>query len=662
MAVLALGLAGALQAQVTARLLALESSIQPGKPVEVVLELNHRRGWHTYWEFAGTGYPTTLQWTLPEGWSAGEFRWPVPGLIHDRLGAITGQGFEGRTLLPILLTPPANLQPGSTVVLKGKAEWLMCEEQCVPGQQDVELRLSVTSEAPQTVPELREALQKQAFPRPADSLDLKAVRSGQVIRLSWKTEAGSREVHFLTRDGLVSYDRPQTAVVEGDRTTLELAVAPEFDGDASSLRGVLRWVSAQGTVGHTVEAPLTTSAPATQASGGLIGTLALAVLGGLILNLMPCVFPVLGIKILGFVNQAGEDRRKVTFHGLAFTGGVLASFWALAGALALLRAGGDQLGWGFQLQSPAFVFVLTAVMLVFGLSMSGVFEFGLSATGIGSELQMRSGLTGTFFSGVLATVVATPCSAPFLAPVLGTALALPVVESLAVFTAIGLGLSTPYLLLSIFPAAVRALPRPGAWMETFKQAMAFPLYATAAYLVWVLAGQVGEKALRDLLFGLVMIALAAWLYGRLTAPGAKPARARLGVVGGVLLLLAGLAFGWPRPEEKWEAWSPTAVAEAQKAKKWIYVDFTARWCATCQTNKAIVFSSNEVKRRFSELGVVKLKADWTNRDPAITRELAKYGRSAVPVTLVYAPGSTEPRLLPEILSASTVLEALDAPK
>jgi thiol:disulfide interchange protein DsbD len=392
-----------------------------------------------------------------------------------------------------------------------------------------------------------------------------------------------------------------------------------------------------------------------------------AFVGGLILNLMPCVFPVLGIKILGFVNQAGADRRKVTLHGLVFALGVLVSFWGLAGLLAALRAGGDRLGWGFQLQSPAFVFVLAAVMLVFALSLSGVFEFGLGATGVGASLQSKSGYGGSFFTGVLATVVATPCSAPFLAPALGAALALPVAQSFVVFTAIALGLALPYLLLSIFPGAIKVLPRPGAWMETFKQFMAFPLYATVAFLVWVLAGQTSadgqEYTLLFALLGLTLIALAAWWYGRYSAPGAKPARARLGLLGGVLLLAFGVALGWPRPavaatEVAWQKWSPEAVAAARAEGKIVYVDFTARWCFTCQTNKAAVFGSGEVRSLFRDKDIVALKGDWTNQDPAITAELARFGRSAVPFNLIYKPGAPEPIVLPELLTAGTVLEAL----
>jgi thiol:disulfide interchange protein DsbD len=417
-----------------------------------------------------------------------------------------------------------------------------------------------------------------------------------------------------------------------------------------------------------IDVPLTpATAAATKhtaaAPAGLLATLPLAFIGGLILNLMPCVFPVLGLKIMGFVNQAGADRKKITLHGLTFTAGVLSSFWTLAAALAVLRAGGGELGWGFQLQSPPFVFGLAAVMLVFALSMSGVCEFGGSVMGAGAGLQMQSGYRGSFFTGVLATVVATPCSAPFLAPALGVALVMPMVQAFMVFTTIAIGLSTPYLLLSVFPQAVRLLPRPGAWMETFKQAMAFPLYATAGYLIWVLSAQTSESGSLMVIFGLTLIAMATWLYGRYATPGAKPLARRIGVFGGLLLLGAGVFLGWPRAKSagdlEWETWSPARVAELQAAGKPVYVDFTARWCATCQANKKVVFGSAEVRRRFKELGVVILRGDWTNRDALITAELARWNRSAVPFNLVYRAGVTEPLPLPELLTPGMVLNAFE---
>jgi thiol:disulfide interchange protein DsbD len=311
-------------------------------------------------------------------------------------------------------------------------------------------------------------------------------------------------------------------------------------------------------------------------------------------------------------------------------------------------------------------------MLVFAMNMSGVFEFGLRATSVGSDLQSKTGYTGSFLTGVLATVVATPCSAPFLAPALGAALALSTAESFLIFTVIAIGLSTPYLLLSIFPAAVKILPRPGAWMETFKQFMAFPLYATVAYLLWVLAGQTAkdDEALQNVLFGLVLIALGAWIYGRWTAPGASAGRVRFGVAGLLVMVSAGAWLGWPHsgdasvagskgaPEVAWQPWSPEAVEKLRAEGRTVYVDFTARWCATCQANKKLVFHSDEVLQMFADKKIATLRGDWTNKDPQITAELAKYGRSAVPFNVVWLPKQDKPVILSELLTPGAVLQAV----
>ena len=497
------------------------------------------------------------------------------------------------------------------------------------------------------------------------------------------------DLHLFSVDGLVAYDLPQRVEHRPDGSiSISVKVDPAAPADAKRLVGVVTarngWKADGSLPGLAIDvafaAPAAAAAqPASNAATGksaaapasLAGTLLLAFLGGLILNLMPCVFPVLGIKILGFVNQAGHQRGRIVAHGLVFTGGVLASFWVLAGALAVLRAGGDQLGWGFQLQSAPFVYGLAVLLLVFGMNMSGVFEFGLSATAVGGELQMKSGYAGSFFTGVLATVVATPCSAPFLAPALGAALAVSTAESFLIFTVIGVGLSTPYLLLSIFPGAVKVLPRPGAWMETFKQFMAFPLYGTVGYLVWVLAAQTSEEGFLWTLLSLAVIALAVWIYGRWTAPGASAGRVRFGVAGFVVVGAAGLWLGWPRPMNAvstpvagqapavvWEPWSPEAVGKLRAEGRIIYVDFTARWCATCQTNKKLVFASDEVLRLFAERKIATLRADWTNKDPRITAELAAYGRSAVPFNVIWKPGRDQPEILPELLTPGIVLEAL----
>lgn len=679
------------QAQVRASLVAAEGSIQPGHPFHVALRLEHDEHWHSYWVNPGTGLATTLAWKLPEGFTAGDIEWPAPKVLKDHTGTVIGNGYEGDLLLPVTITPPADLKPGTKVTLKADADWLMCDEVCMPGNATVTLDLPVSTDAPAANGALGTRLQQvvAGLPKALDGWTVAATRDGTKITLTVTPKSAGghtpASLHFFSDNNLVGYELPQTVTADGHGGfTLTLQVSPDGPADATKLTGVLTsengWLADGSQRGLAIDAPFaaqaaaagTTTTPganpaapggsAPAPTGSLPGTLALAFIGGLILNLMPCVFPVLGIKILGFVNQAGSERGKVVAHGLVFSFGVLLSFWTLAAVLAVLRAGGDQLGWGFQLQSPAFVFGLAALMLVFALNMSGVFEFGLSATGVGAGLQMKSGYAGSFFTGVLATVVATPCSAPFLAPALGAALALPVAQSFAVFTAIAVGLSTPYLLLSIFPAAVKVLPRPGAWMETFKQFMAFPLYATVGYLIWVLAGQVNEGGMLMVLFGLVLIAMGVWFYGRWNAPGATAGRARFGLIAGLAVFSLGAWTGWPQPpaptDVTWEKWSPDTVAQLRNADRIVYVDFTARWCATCQANKKLVFHDDTVLKYFRDHHIATLRADWTNKDPQITAELAKYQRSAVPFNLIWLPGKADPVILPELLTPGTVLDAL----
>jgi thiol:disulfide interchange protein DsbD len=685
---------------VKASLVAADASLQPGRPITVALRFLHDPHWHTYWENPGLGLATAITWKLPPGWKAGEIQWPAPIVLKDSKGTVVGNGYEGELFLPVTLTPPVNLQPGENVTLEGAAEWLMCEDVCIPGNADLALTLPVSAGTPEPDPNFGQKIRDTiaGLPRADAAWKVSAWRTANTVTLTL-TPAQSidhvpTDVHFFSRDGLIAYDAPQTVKPDGrGGVVLTLQVADDGPKDAKQLIGVATsgngWLPGNTLRGLEVAADLSIgpAPPAAVASGGgtaasvsgssvggpvrsVAGSLLLGFIGGLILNLMPCVFPVLGIKILGFVNQAGHARGRIVAHGLVFTFGVLLSFWALAGVLAVLRAGGDQLGWGFQLQSAAFVYAIAVVLLVFALNMSGVFEFGLRATAVGSSLQSKSGYAGSFFTGILATVVATPCSAPFLAPALGAALAVSTVQSFAIFTSIAVGLSTPYLLLSIFPQAVKVLPRPGAWMETFKQFMAFPLYATVGYLIWVLAAQTSEEGFRGVLFSLVLIAMAVWMYGRWHAPGAKPARARFGVISLLLVGALGLWVGWPRnlqaqaaagnaaPPVVWQPWSPEAVARLRNEGRIVYVDFTARWCATCQTNKKLVFGSDEVLRFFADKEIAALRADWTSQDARITAELASYNRSAVPFNLIWVPGQDAPIILPELLTAGTVLDAL----
>ncbi|MFA6961945.1 MAG: thioredoxin family protein [Opitutaceae bacterium] len=673
------------RAQVTASLVANTRELQPGHPLQAALRLEHKSGWHTYWINAGTGYATSIKWDLPEGWTASDIDWPAPKVITDDTGHITGQGYDGVIYLPVTLTPPADLEAGTRVTFNAQAAWLMCHDTCVPGESPVSLTLPVVTNTPTLDPLNGPAINQTlaALPRPNVIINATATFDKNSIILSLtgvpRSPDGSiAKWWFFTQNEIVAFDQPQTLSPQADGSLkLILPRSPGIEAASARLQGVLRSSASAPTdatnasitsavlINHLLQpAPITPAPHKAEAPASLLATIPLAFIGGLILNLMPCVFPVLGLKIMGFVNQSGADRKKITLHGLTFTAGVLASFWTLATVLAVLRAGGGELGWGFQLQSPLFVFGLAAVMLVFALSMSGVCEFGGSVMGAGSGLQMQSGYRGSFFTGVLATVVATPCSAPFLAPALGVALVMPMVEAFLVFTTIAIGLSTPYLLLSIFPQAVKLLPRPGAWMETFKQAMAFPLYATTGYLIWVLAGQTTESGSLMAIFGLTLIAMATWLYGRYAHLGASVSGRRIGIIGGLALLAAGAFLGWPRAatvnEVAWESWSPKRVAELQAQGRPIYVDFTARWCATCQANKKVVFGSSDVRRNFKDKGVVVLRGDWTNQDARITAELTRWNRSAVPFNLVYLPGHNDPTPLPELLTPGIVLNAINA--
>lgn len=417
------------------------------------------------------------------------------------------------------------------------------------------------------------------------------------------------------------------------------------------------------------EAVKTAAASAPQPAMSLMNLLLYAFIGGLILNIMPCVFPVLGIKVTSVVQQAGEDRRKVVLHGLAYTVGVLLSFWALGGiAIALNK------GWGSQLQSPAFNYCLAAFFLVFALNMAGLFEIGTSAIGVGSDLQAKGGLGGSFFSGLLATVVATPCSAPFLGTALGATLALPAAQSMLIFTLIGLGLASPFLLLSLFPGLISALPRPGAWMESFKQGMSFLLFGTVGFMLYVLTNQIEGLPLLFAMLSLVLIALGCWIYGRWALPH-KPARTQN--VARLLALLAvggGLWAGLPDASAArvhteaavnskdpdalhWETWSPEKVAALCAAKQPVYIDFTASWCWTCQVNKR-VYGDASLRALFKKHKVATLKADWSDENETIRLALEALGKRAVPVNVLYIPGVEEPFILDELLTVGNVTAAL----
>lgn len=425
-----------------------------------------------------------------------------------------------------------------------------------------------------------------------------------------------------------------------------------------------------GKATSTSSAVSTAQASATKAPEHSFGIYLLyAFLGGLILNVMPCVFPVLGIKVLSVVQQAGGDKRQVLMHGLAYTLGVLVCFWVLGGIVVALGK-----GWGFQLQNPAFVFGLATFFLIFAMSMAGVFEIGTSAVGVGQNLQSKHGFGGSFFSGLLAVVVAAPCSAPVLGSALGYAVSLPIMGALLMFSALGFGLASPFLLLAVFPKLVVALPRPGAWMESFKQGLSFLLFGTAVFEIWVLTGMIEGQPMLFVLLGLVLVAFGCWVYGRWYLPH-KSARVRsVALVITLGSLIGGISLGWPAKNDHpiehkpvvengltWEVWSPEKVSQLVSSKTAVYIDYTAKWCLTCQVNKR-VYKDEALKKLIADKKVVLLKADWTNEDERITKALADLGKAAVPVNVLYVPGEKEPVVLPELLSVDNVSEALNRVK
>ncbi|MEO8102854.1 MAG: thioredoxin family protein, partial [Betaproteobacteria bacterium] len=398
---------------------------------------------------------------------------------------------------------------------------------------------------------------------------------------------------------------------------------------------------------------------------GLLGALLFALFGGILLNLMPCVFPVLGIKIMNFARHAQSDRALLRKQGFAFLAGVLVSFWVLSGILIAVRSAGESIGWGFQLQSPTFVTLLATLFMLMALNLSGVFEMGLrlQAAAGSVEPRGRNTLVDAFLSGVLATVVATPCTAPMMGAALGFTLSQPAYLSILIFTAIGLGMALPILTLSLAPQWLRYLPKPGAWMATFRQFLAFPLFATVAWLIWVLGSQVGNDGAAKLLFGLVAVALAAWIYGHLQF--SRPVAA---ILGAAIIALSGLALAWPdgsrvgisgaKMEDGWTPFTRQKIAELRGQHKAVFVDFTATWCITCQVNKRVALNQDAVIKRFDELDIVRMKADWTVKDAEITRTLAEFGRNGVPL-YVYYPAVGEPHILPELLTPAIVLSAIE---
>jgi thiol:disulfide interchange protein DsbD len=685
---------------VEAELVAASDAVVPGQPLVVGLRLKHDEHWHTYWQVPGdSGLPTRIQWKLPPGWSAGPIDWPLPKRLP--VGPLMNFGYDGEILLLTTLKPAAGLKPGDKVALAARGDWLICKDVCIPGGADLKLELPVRDSAG---PSRRAALftaMRSRVPAPIELKDAEALIEANRVRLSFVRAGDAKQFEFFPlEEGRIEPAAKQPVRRDGDRVHLSLTAAEPVAAEFTRLKGVLvaeggpanadrgGWA---GVIDVPIKAGSVAASAVAGASGGAGGgvepasddtpvtfwiALVGAFVGGLILNLMPCVFPVLSLKLVSLLQHrpgaaASGHAAPHAAHGGAFVGGVVASFVLLAALLIGLRASGAQLGWGFQLQSPWVIASLTALFFLIGLNLLGSFEFAfggrVASSRTAQELQ-DDRVSGSFWTGVLAVIVAAPCTAPFMGAALGYAVTQPGPIAIAVFATLGLGMATPYLLLTLFPQALARLPRPGAWMERFKQLMAFPMFATCVWLLWVLSQQVDENGVALMLGALVLFGLAAWSLGvaqrgangfRWVAAGAAAfAVYALVAASGDPGVEAATVRAKAATDPAWQAWSTAAVEREIGSGRPVFVDFTAAWCVTCQANKRLVLSSSAVKRTFADKRVVLMRADWTNRDAAITQELARFKRNGVPLYVLY-DGKGGASILPELLTERTVLDRLE---
>ena len=686
-----------------ATLVSEAAGVVPGEPLTVALRLTMAPNWHSYWQNPGdSGQPTSIDWALPDGFETGPIQWPYPHRIEASM--LTSYGYSDEVLLLTTVTPPATVQPGTAVELNARAEWLICADICLPAHQDVHLTLPVVEGDPGPSPHAEDiAAARDRLPQPLEAWDVQAARSSGSYTLALTPPDGFdgdlKGAHFYPSEKpVLDHAAPQTVSQQGKTYLLALQQSGYAQEPAERLQGVLvapegtSWQSGEDVRAMTVDVPVDSTLPAltslASASGAPSSSRALSLPwallfafgGGLLLNLMPCVFPVLSVKILGFARQAGDDPATIRKHGGLFGAGVLMSMWALAGTLLALRAAGSQIGWGFQLQSPTFIALMTLLFVGIGLNLLGVFEIGARVMNWGGRMQQAApdgGSSGAFFTGVLATVVATPCTAPFMGAALGVALTLSVGGALLIFTALGAGMAAPYVGLSMAPSLLQSLPKPGRWMETLKQLFAFPMFATAIWLAWVFGQQTGTGGMALLLFGTLLLGLAAWIVHRWPLPqlsqtASLAARtAVVAMVGGAIAAglvgarstsgttsSSGTTASASAASSTWTPYSAETVASLRDEGRPVFVDFTAAWCLTCQVNERSVLNTDAVQEAFAERNVALVKADWTHRDPAITEALAKHGRSGVPVYVLYPGDGSGPRLLPEVLTKDLVLDAL----
>ncbi len=652
---------------VQATLVAEDESIQAGHPFWVGVELKMSDGWDTYWQNPGdVGLPTQINWQLPQGFTAGPIQWPYPKKFTA--DDVVGFGYTGSVILLTKITPPKQLA-NEPINLKADVTWLACKDSCQPGNATLSLTLPVADGAPTKngarASEFDRA--KAALPKGVNA-KVRAKNDTITVNVDSPNKKFDSVLFIPEKSAFIDHSAPQEMTMSKGGIELSMKRLDQSGVLPSGLKGVMLFSHKDTNVIEALQIDSLFGGHAGELSGFWIA-LALAFAGGMILNVMPCVMPVIALKIFSFVKMAQEKRSLIFKHGLVFAFGVIVSFWILSGALLLLRAYGASVGWGFQLQEPVFVVILAGILFLLGLSLFGVFELGTSLISLGSKTSSSSSspMMSSFMSGVLATLVATPCTGPLLGPALGFALSLAPIKALLIFTGMGLGMSAPYLIFAAFPQLIRFLPKPGNWMITFKQIMGFIMMATVIWLIWVFGAQTSNLAVMILLISLLVMAIGAWIFGSY----ATPMRKKLTRTVATLIALVAITFGGGSAimgakkfvdvgttvvaqHDGWESYSPERVEQLQAAGTPVFVDFTAKWCLICQANKVILHSSDAVKA-FHEQGVVTMMADWTKKDPVITKQLEKLGRSGVPVYVLY-PGeqNATPYILPQTLSGSVI--------
>lgn len=650
---------------VKASLLTDVDTIQPGQKFRIGVLYQIEPGWHIYWKYPGdSGIPTKIDWQLPAGFEVGDLQWPLP--VRDKEpGDLQVFTYNSEVLLFADVQAPKELPPGP-IELRAKSDWLVCQSLCVPGSAQLSTKLNTGSAGSSASAAIFNKYANQLTKPLPPGYNVSFKRAGKALQITVDGAPPGAVLDFFPvppADSILGHAKQSAS-------TISLPIDTERK-PIDRLEGVLvvgNGADRQGfKIGPEVAASPTgpvAGATASTSIAGLLPALLLAILGGLILNVMPCVLPVIALKIFGFVSEAGERPDKIFRLSLAFSAGIMSCFALLAACVILLRSTGAEIGWGFQFQDYHFVMAIACLVFAFALNLFGVYEFAVSAGATGGLARLASGrgYSGAFFQGVFATVLATPCTAPFLGTASAFAFSQPAGTMFLVFLFIGFGMALPYLVLALNPGWIRHLPKPGAWMLRLKQFMGFLLLGTLLWLIWILGQLKGADAVVFLGALLLVIALLAWLKGAYWTPVSSPAAKRFAVAAMLLVVLG--AFGTysfiTKPSRlSWQEFNQESLNKALASGRPVFVDFTADWCITCKTNERFAIDTASVREAFARLGVVTLRADWTHGDPAITEVLKKHGRAGVPMYLLYPGGPDhEPVLLPELITSQTVLDAL----